>query len=131
MEIIEKVKEANDILNCLEEYFETIPDKQSKIDSQLNDIYHYIENHNLNASQACKLIKQIKLKRQERRKIKNDYELLRTYKTNCNKLSNKDNREFLLCELSKTQKRLNGTYKNRVYTEEQFETLNFEEAIDV
>lgn len=130
MEIIEEIKEANDILNNLEEYFETIPDKQSKVDSQLSDIYHYIENHNLNASQSCKLVKQIKLKRQERRKIKNDYELSKTYKINCNKLSNKDSREFLFCELSKTQKKLNCTYKNRVYTEEQFETLNFEEAID-
>lgn len=130
MDILEKVKEASEILNSLEEYFETIPDKQSKIDSQLNDIYHYIENHNLNASQSCKLVKQIKLKRQERRKIKNDYELLRTYKTNCSKLSNKDNREFLLCELNKAQKRLNSTYKNRVYTDKQFETLNFDDDID-
>lgn len=130
MDIFEKLKEANDILNYLEEYYETIPNKQSKVDSELSDLYHYIENHNLNASQSCKLIKQIKRKRIERRKIKNDYELLRAYKTNCNKLSNKGSREILFCELSKTKKQLNYPYKNRVYTQEQFEMLNFDEFVD-
>lgn len=127
MNILEKVQEANAILNNLEEYYDSIPEKQSKIDSQLNDIYHYIENNNLNAIQSCKLIRQIKLKRQERRQILNDFEMLKVYKTNCNKLSNKDNREFLLCELNKTEKKLNTVYKNRVYTEEQFKILQFDE----
>lgn len=127
MNILEKVQEANIILNSLEEYYDSIPEKQSKIDSQLSDIYHYIENNNLNATQSCKLIKQIKIKRQERRRILNDYEMLKVYKTNCNKLSNKDNREFLLCELNKTEKRLGSAYKNRIYTDEQFKTLNFDE----
>lgn len=127
MNILEKVQEANLILNSLEEYYDLIPEKQSKIDSQLSDIYHYIENNNLNAIQSCKLIKQIKLKRQERRRILNDYEMLKVYKTNCNKLSNKDNREFLLCELNKMEKRLDSVYKNRIYTDEQFKSLNFDE----
>lgn len=128
MNILEKVKEANIILNSIEDYYNLIPEQQSRIDSQLSDIYHFIENNNLNAIQSCKLIKQIKTKRQERRKILNDFEILKTYKTNCNKLINKENREFLLCELNKTEKRLNTAYKNRVYTEEQFKEMNFEEV---
>lgn len=127
MEILEKIKEANKLLNEVELYFDSVPIQQSKIDSQLSDLYHYIENNNLNAIQSCKIIKQIKLKRQERRKLLNDYELLKTYESNSTKLSNRENRQFLLTELNKTEKRLNNTYKNRIYTEEQFKTLNFEE----
>lgn len=127
MEILEKIKEANKLLNEVELYFDSVPAQQSKIDSQLSDLYHYIENNNLNAIQSCKIIKQIKLKRQERRKLLNDYELLKTYENNSTKLSNSENRQFLLAELNKTEKRLNNTYKNRIYTEEQFKTLNFEE----
>lgn len=127
MEILEKIKEANKLLNEVEMYFDAVPIQQSKIDSQLSDLYHYIENNNLNAIQACKIIKQIKLKRQERRKLLNDYELLKIYKNNSTKLSNNQNRQFLLAELNKTEKSLKTAYKNRIYTEEQFRTLNFED----
>lgn len=127
MDIIEIVKDANKLLNSIDDYYDSIPGQQSKIDSQLSDIYHFIENNNLNAIQSCKLIKQIKIKRQERRKLINNLEILKTYKDNCNKLNNKENREFLLCELNKAKKRLKTAYRNRVYTNEQFKTLNFNE----
>lgn len=127
MNIIDNILEANKLLNELDEYYDSLPSLQSKVDSQLSDLYHYIENNKLNAIQSCKIVKEIKNKREERRKILNDYEILKTYITNSNKLNNKDNRKFLICEVNKTKNNLATNYKNRYYTEEQFKTLNFEE----
>lgn len=127
MNIIDNILEANRLLNELEEYYDNLPSLQSKVDSQLSDLYHYIENNKLNAIQSCKIIKEIKNKREERRRILNDYETLKTYITNSNKLNNKDNRKFLICEVNKIKNNLATNYKNRYYTEEQFKTLNFEE----
>ncbi len=127
MEILEKVQEANSILNEIETYYDSIPSKQSKVDSELSDLLHYIENNNLNASQSCKIVKQMKKKRIERRGLLNDFEMLKTYRTNSSKLSNSANREFLLAELNKTAKKLNCEYKNRIYNDEQLKELKFEE----
>ena len=127
MEVIDRLLDANKILDEVEEYFEKLPSQQSKVDSELSDLYHYIENKNLNASQSCKIVKQIKLKRIERRKILKDYEISKVYKVNSTKLSNKENRQFLFNDLNKAKKSLDTEYKNRIYTDEQLATLNFEE----
>lgn len=46
--------------------------EQSIADIKQDEILHYIENHNLSASQSCKLIKQLKKVREERRIVKNE-----------------------------------------------------------
>ncbi len=127
MEVMEKLTEANKLLDELEIYFDELPGKQSRVDSELSDLYHYIENNSLNASQSCKIVKQIKAKRLERRQILKDFELSKVYKTNSNKLSSKENRKFLFNDLNKTIKSLDSEYKNRIYTQEQLDTLNFQE----
>ena len=60
----------------------------------------------------------------ERRKIKNDMELLRVLHQHENKLINKANRQLLLNYIGKTNKALlNSEYGNRVYTKEEIEEL--------
>lgn len=46
--------------------------EQSIADIKQDEILHYIENHNLSASQSCKIIKQLKKVRKERRIVKNE-----------------------------------------------------------
>lgn len=46
--------------------------EQSVADIKQDEILHYIEIHNLSASQSCKLIKQLKKVRKERRLVKNE-----------------------------------------------------------
>lgn len=46
--------------------------EQSIADIKQDEILHYIEIHNLSASQSCKLIKQLKKVRKERRIVKNE-----------------------------------------------------------
>lgn len=84
---------------------------------------HYIENNNLNAPQSCKVIKEIKKIRLERRKIKKDMELSKVYKDNINKLVNKDSRNMLTAKLHKTEKQLETEYQNRIYTQEDINNI--------
>lgn len=41
--------------------------QQSKWDSIQDEFLHYIENHNMNAVKSCKIIKQLKYVRNERK----------------------------------------------------------------
>ena len=107
----------------VEEYKEQLPTLQQEVDYKLSDLLHKIENDSLNAPQSCKIVKEIKKQRLIRRNYQNDYEILRTYTNNINKLTNAGNRELLLSEVNKTNKRLNQPYKNRVYTDEDMKEL--------
>lgn len=42
MDVIEKIGECVAILNELDEYFASIPNKQSENDQAISDLYHYI-----------------------------------------------------------------------------------------
>lgn len=123
MNVIQKITEATKLLDELEEYSNSISELQSVADSKLSDLYHFIENNNLSASQACNIVKEIKLIRQGRRKLLNDKELFRVYTGNINKMLKQENRQFLLAELNKTSNNLGTKYRNRVYSEEEFVEL--------
>lgn len=114
MEVLEKITQAIKLLQEIEKYKEELPALQQEVDYRLSDLLHKIENDSLNAPQSCKIVKEIKKQRLIRRDYQNDYEILRTYTNNVNKL---------MSELKKTNNRLNQPYKNRVYTDEDMKEL--------
>ena len=123
MNIIEELKITIELLNKIDEYRNQLPAAQSLVDGRLEDLYHYIENNNLNTSQRYKIIGEIQKLRRERRIIKNNNWISKSYETHINKLNNESNRKMLLAELNKTNKQLDAKYKNRVYTEEELKKL--------
>ena len=64
----------------IDKRLQKLSEEQSVADIKQSDILHYIENHNLNASQSCKLIKQLKKVRKERREIKNEIDVIQSLK---------------------------------------------------
>ena len=64
----------------IDKRLQKLSEEQSVADIKQSDILHYIENHNLNASQSCKLIKQLKKVRKERREIKNEIDVVQSLK---------------------------------------------------
>lgn len=58
-----------------------LTEEQSIADKKQDEILHYIENHKLNASQSCKIIKQLKRVREERRLVKNEIEIVWSLKS--------------------------------------------------
>lgn len=123
MNISYELDNAIQILNRVDEYIDTLVEELSNYDKRTTDLLHYIENNNLNAPQSCKIIKEIKKIRQERRKIKNDMELSKVYKDNINKLVNIDSRNMLMTKVHKTEKQLESEYQNRIYTQEDINNI--------
>lgn len=106
-------------LNEIDEYIDTLSDKLSSYDSSLSDLYHVLEDNNLNIVQSYKFVKEMQKVCIERRIVKNDLVISSTYKNHINKLQNKDNRNMLIAELNKTNNRLHKDYNNRIYTDEE------------
>ena len=105
MNVREKITEAITALNELDEY-----------DSTLNDRLYQCDK-------CYRIIRELHKIRIERRKIKNDIELMKTYRQNQQKLLNCESRKFIIPEIGKMEKQLNSTYKNRVYTEEELKEM--------
>lgn len=123
MNVLDKITQAIKLLQEVDEYKNQLSSLQQEVDYKLSDLYHIIENDPLNAPQSCRIVKKIKELRQQRRKYLNDYELIKCYQNNIQKLTYYDNRKMLLAELNKTNNRLHQAYKNRIYSEEDIKEL--------
>lgn len=123
MDVLENIKQSIELLDDVEKYYEELPILQSNVDCALSDLYHCIENRKFKTNEAYRIVKEIKKQRLIRRKINNDYELLKTFKTHENKLMNSGSRKMLINEMHKTNNRLNQPYKNRVYTDDKINEI--------
>lgn len=123
MNLIEELKIIIDKLNEIDNYTQTLGDQLSIEDKKTGDLLHYIENNKLSAFECYRLIKEMKDIRTNRRKIKNDMELTKTFDINKNKLLLKENRTFLINELYKRDKQLKTRYVNRYYQEEDLQMM--------
>lgn len=123
MNVMNKLTEAIDILDEVDTYGSTLTNKLSELDSKEQDLLHYIENNKINILWCYRMVKEIKSLREERRKVKNDMEILFKFNEVKNRIAGKDNRQFILSELHKREKQLNCEYKNRQYTEEEIQNI--------
>lgn len=123
MDVIEEITQAIDTLNKIDDYGSTLTDKLSVLDSKEQDLLHYIENNKINILWCYRMIREIKTIRVERRKIKNDMELMSKFNDVKNRLASKDSRVFILTEIHKKDKQLQTVYKNRQYTEEEMQKI--------
>ena len=123
MDVMAKIKEALDVLNVIDEYGNSLQHRLNEVNQQQQDILHYIESNKISMLWCYNIVMKIKNIRVERRKIKNDIELITKYNELKNRLSSKDSRAFILTELHKKEKNLQTVYKNRQYTEEDIRDI--------
>ncbi len=116
--IFEKINQAITILDEIDEMIITQSSEIQKIDWELSDWLHYIENNDINEKTAFKIIKRIKELRLIRRSLSNESSIEDTYKNNSSKMMGNNTRQFLMQEIHKTISHLNCDYKNRVLTDE-------------
>lgn len=121
--IIDKITNAISILDEIDNMIKTQSEELQKVDYKLSDLYHLIENNELNDEASINVVREIHLLRKERRSLNNEHDLEVVYQNQKQKMIGNDSRQFLVTELNKTNKRLNSEYKNRVYTAEQIEQL--------
>ena len=123
MDVMNKLTEAMNILNEVDEYNSTLTSRLSALDMKQQDLLHYIENNRVNMLWCYFMIREIKHIRMDRRKVKNDMELLSRFNELKNRLASTDNRRMINAELHKKMKQLQTTYKNRQYTEEEITNI--------
>lgn len=119
MDISTKVKEVVESLDELDKYIDNLSDICSKNDQSISDLYHYIENNKLDSKASYRMIKELKSRLIDRRKIKQEQELAHTLRTYQQRIVGSENRKLLLGEIGKTEKRLNTQYRYRVYNEDE------------
>ena len=123
MNIVEEIKKIVNKLNELDNYSEGLINELSRLDLMQQDLLHYIEFNKLSTNEAYRLVREIKKVRKKRRRVKNDIDLMARYNVQINKLVFKENRQFLLTELFKLEKKLDKTYTNKIYTNEELESI--------
>lgn len=123
MELMAKITEVVDLLNAIDNYGGTLVNKLSVLDSKEQDLLHHIENNKINPLWCYFMVKKIKDIRVERRKVKNDMELMSKYNELKNRLASVDSRQFILSQLHIKEKQLQTTYKNRKYSEEDIQKI--------
>lgn len=123
MDVIKELTSIVDKLNAIDDYNNTLMDELSKLDLQEQDLLHYIEFNKINVLWCYHMVREIKNVRQQRRKIKNDKELIARFNHIKNQLIFKNNRQALLDELKEKDVSLNQPYKNRQYTDEEMQKV--------
>jgi len=123
MDVMEKLSEAIDILNEVDEYNSSLATRLTVLNERQQDLLHYIENNKINILWCYRMVKELKKIREERRKVKKDIEMLSKFDSVKNRLTSKDNRPFILSELHKKEKQLDTVYKNRQYTDEELQNM--------
>ena len=121
--LVDKITQAVKILDEIDEMISTQGQELQKIDLELSDLYHFIENNNVNDDTSVKLIERIKYLRLMRRSLQREYEIENAYKNNSSKMMGNNTRPFLLNTIKQTVKNLNTEYKNRVLTDEDIQNL--------
>ena len=90
--------------------------QQSVWDIKQDELLHYIENNKLDAVRACKIVKNLKYVREQRRQVKNEMNIINSLKdTFVDKYKNKFIEKDLIQAL-KNLRELKDRNKNPCYT---------------
>lgn len=135
MEVLDNIKQAIQLLKDNEEYYQQLNGENGLIsvaDQKIDYWLHYIEFNKPSSKEIWRIFKEIKKLRMERRKYKNDAELIKVFKDNEQKMQNASFREILLVQVRKTEnKQKNAKYGYTAYTEEEKnQILGIEEGKD-
>lgn len=121
--IIEKIKESIKCLDEIDNLINTQSEELQKIDYEISDWLHYVENNDIDEKVSYKIMKRIKELRKIRRSLHNEHEIEVVYKNNSSKMMGNNTRPMLLAELNKTIKQLDNDYKNRILTDDEIENV--------
>ena len=123
MNVIKEITIVIDELNRIDDYSKNLVTNLSELDLKQQDLLHYIENNTLKTNECYRIIRELKKVREMRRKIKNDMDIISKYNEQKTKLLSTENRRFLLAEIHKREKVLVKKYINKVYSNEEVETI--------
>lgn len=112
----ELLKQMLNFFQNIDKRLSQLNNEQSKWDIMQDELLHYIENHNLDAIKSCKITKELKYIRKERRQVKNEIAVIDSLKTTfVNKYKNKFIEQDIIQAL-KNLKELDKRQNNPKYT---------------
>ena len=124
---LKKLQDCVIDLDELDEIIETNSERQSKVDSEISDWLHRLQNNfeelKPNRIALANIAEKIATLRLERASLRNEFELIKRYKEISRQMMTKDNRKFVITEIQKIMKNLNQPYKNRIINEEDIKLV--------
>ena len=121
--VLNKIKNAIQLLDEIDEMIKSQSEEMQKVDWEISDWLHYIENNEINDKISVKIVEKLKELRIVRRGLSREHEIEGVYKNNASKMMGNNTRPLLLAEINKMVKQLDNEYKNRVITEEDIKML--------
>lgn len=121
--VYEKIRSAAKLIDEIDELINSQSDELKKIDLEISDWLHYIENNDLNERQSKIVIKKIKELRQIRKSLHKEYTIEKAYKDNSSKMMGNNTRGLMLSEINKIVKQWENEYNNRVLTDEEINKI--------
>ena len=101
---------VEDLLKQMLNLFQNVDKRLTELSGQLSkwdtiqdELLHYIERHNLDAVKSCKVIKQMKYVREERRQVKDEMNIIHSLKDS---FTDKYKNKFIEKDLIQTLKNL-------------------------
>lgn len=124
MDIFKQFEKALGMLNTIENNEKLLQEKQAEYDNKIQWVLHYIENNSINTKTSYRLMRELKTLRRERREVKNNLDMLRSFHESEDKLKGVDNRCMLLGQLRRVRNRQdNWVYNNECYTKEELQRI--------
>lgn len=125
LELKEDISNLISNIRNIEEEYTKVLDKYAEdasvADKKQEDILHYLEFNNLNTVAAYRLVKELQEVRKERRKAKDNIDLLNKISLRL-RFNNRDENVYKILE-SKEQQVRSRSYKTRYYSEKEIENI--------
>ena len=121
--VYSKIIEATKLIDEIDELIATQSEANQKIDQEIGDWLHYIENNDISEKESVNIVAKLKELRIIRRSLRKEYEIEKVYKDNASKMMGNNTRGLLLSAINSMVKQLDSEYKNRVLSEEKIEEV--------
>lgn len=123
MNIEDVLKLILNLFQDVDKQLEELQNERKKWERKQQEVLHYIENHNLDAVQRCKVVGLLKDIRYERRQVKNEIDVLNSIKDSfVDKYKSKFIEKDIILALKNLKeihnRQANPTYKYQYLTEE-------------
>lgn len=121
--VYNKIKDAIEAIDEIDSLITTQPDELQKVDYEISDWLHYIENNTTSGKQNEIIVKKLRELRLQRKSLHKEHAIERAYKENSSKMMGNNTRQLLLTEIHKTIKQWENEYKNRILSEDDIKNI--------
>lgn len=124
-----KIQLVCDTLDELDKMIDNNPNEQQKIDFEISDYLHLLQNEDLSDNGMLTISKKLKRARLKRAMLQNTSYLIKTYNDNKQKLVYENNRGIFRSSMRNTINKLHQDYNYRVLEESEIKEIKNEKDI--